>query len=331
MPAERFDAYHKWLGIRPEEQPPNLYRLLGVGLFEDDPDTITNAADQRMAHVRSFQAGKHSDLSQKILNEIAAARIRLLNAREKAAYDNAFRKELESQPPVELNGAPAESAQPVVPAPAPLRGQMGLLMSLGAVAAALCVAVVALLVYGNSRTRAVGANEGTKTSTEATEPTAKRLRASSKSVSEPAPPRTGGEESPSEKTEPEPPPVAPKEKPEPKPGPLDPEKPPDPQPESAAQIDERLQSDLAKATTAADYQAVADTALTAADMAATQGQPEVGKHLATTALRAARKSGDADLIKRATLWLVHPPRPPSEPIKPSVSENGTDPAPEKRE
>ena len=34
---EQFDAYFKWLGISPEDQPPNRYRLLGVPLFVDDP------------------------------------------------------------------------------------------------------------------------------------------------------------------------------------------------------------------------------------------------------------------------------------------------------
>ena len=57
---EAFDAYYKWLGIPSEEQPPDRYRLLGIRMFEPDPDVISNAADQRMAHIRSFQAGGHS-------------------------------------------------------------------------------------------------------------------------------------------------------------------------------------------------------------------------------------------------------------------------------
>ena len=28
--ADSYDAYHEWLGIAPREQPPNLYRLLGI-------------------------------------------------------------------------------------------------------------------------------------------------------------------------------------------------------------------------------------------------------------------------------------------------------------
>lgn len=92
--TEHFDPYHKWLAIPPAEQPPNHYRLLALPLFETDPDVISSAADQRMGHVRSFQSGPHGKLSQKLLNEIAAARVCLLNPEKKAAYDEALRKQL---------------------------------------------------------------------------------------------------------------------------------------------------------------------------------------------------------------------------------------------
>ena len=76
--VSQFDPYHKWLGIPPDEQPPHHYRLLGIQAFETDGDVIQSAADQRMAHVRTFQSGAHGDASQKILNELAAARVCLL-------------------------------------------------------------------------------------------------------------------------------------------------------------------------------------------------------------------------------------------------------------
>lgn len=57
--AENFDPYLQWLGIRDPQRPPNFYRLLGVDLFESEPDVLTNAVDRQMAHVRTFQAGKH--------------------------------------------------------------------------------------------------------------------------------------------------------------------------------------------------------------------------------------------------------------------------------
>jgi hypothetical protein len=73
-----FDPYHQWLGIGPEDQPPNHYRLLGIPLFEADRDVIANAATRQMAHLRTFALGRHSDLSQTLLNEVAAAKLRLL-------------------------------------------------------------------------------------------------------------------------------------------------------------------------------------------------------------------------------------------------------------
>lgn len=91
--ADTFDPYYKWLGIPPREQPPNHYRLLGVAAFEDDGDVIQNAADRQMAHLRTFQSGVHSAHSQRLLNEIAGARVCLLDPRRKASYDETLRSD----------------------------------------------------------------------------------------------------------------------------------------------------------------------------------------------------------------------------------------------
>ena len=85
--TEQFDPYRKWLGIPEQDQPPHHYRLLGIEPFESDPEVICNAVDARMAHIKTFQAGKHSDHSQRLLNELAAAKICLLNPEKKAEYD----------------------------------------------------------------------------------------------------------------------------------------------------------------------------------------------------------------------------------------------------
>ncbi|MEJ5342595.1 MAG: hypothetical protein WHT09_13615 [Thermogutta sp.] len=90
-----FDPYRKWLGIPPEEQPPNYYRLLGIPLFEGDPDVIINAADRQIGHVRRFQAGKYADACQRILNELAAARVCLLDPVRKREYDQRLFFELQ--------------------------------------------------------------------------------------------------------------------------------------------------------------------------------------------------------------------------------------------
>ncbi len=93
-PRQAFDAYHVWLGIPPQEQPPNHYRLLGIGLFEHQLDVIASVADRQMGHLRTFQTGKHSDLSQQLLNEVAAAKICLLNPAKKAIYDEQLRQQM---------------------------------------------------------------------------------------------------------------------------------------------------------------------------------------------------------------------------------------------
>lgn len=107
--AETFDAYHKWLGIPPEHQPPNLYRLLGINLFESDPDVVEAAADKQFAYLKGCASGPHVALSQKLLNEISAARLCLLNPAKKAAYDASLKADFV------LAGATIPAAQPQVP------------------------------------------------------------------------------------------------------------------------------------------------------------------------------------------------------------------------
>lgn len=118
-----FDPYRKWLGIPAEEQPPNHYRLLGVGLFESDTDVISNAADRQMVHVRTFQSGEHSELSQRILNELATARVCLLDTRKKAEYDEQLRRQLPAQkpgpPPPQIATPPQPPPGGSAPPPAP--------------------------------------------------------------------------------------------------------------------------------------------------------------------------------------------------------------------
>lgn len=94
--SEPFDPYHTWLGIPRAEQPPNHYRLLGIPLFEPSPEAIEHAANQRMAHLRSLAGGRHAAESQRLLNQVSAARVCLLNSNRRAAYDTHLREELEA-------------------------------------------------------------------------------------------------------------------------------------------------------------------------------------------------------------------------------------------
>jgi len=90
-----FDPYHKWLAIPPEEQPPNHYRLLALPLFETDADVIDTAAEQRTVFLRTFHTGPNSELAARLLNEISAARVCLLDGKSKARYDTQLRATLE--------------------------------------------------------------------------------------------------------------------------------------------------------------------------------------------------------------------------------------------
>lgn len=123
--AEKFDPYRKWLGIPPEEQPPHHYRLLGIAPFEDDTDVITYAADRQMSHVRKFQAGQHGQFSQQILNELAKARICLLDRAQKIAYDQELQKKIGGErqartaPVAAPRKAPSSAPVPAPPQAAP--------------------------------------------------------------------------------------------------------------------------------------------------------------------------------------------------------------------
>jgi hypothetical protein len=127
--SDTFDPYYTWLGIPPEDQPASHYRLLGLKDFEANLDVITNAADQRMGHLRTLQTGKKGAISQQILNEVSAAASTLLVPEKKAAYDlmlrqsHEFKRVIQASRAQELTAAhavPVAHAPPSMPSVAPL-------------------------------------------------------------------------------------------------------------------------------------------------------------------------------------------------------------------
>jgi hypothetical protein len=90
-----FDPYRKWLGIPEDQRPPTHYQLLGISPDEHDIDVIEAAVLRQSSFVRNFQAGTHADDATRLLNEIASARICLLDRQKRAKYD------------AELTGRPA--------------------------------------------------------------------------------------------------------------------------------------------------------------------------------------------------------------------------------
>ncbi|MBC7856873.1 MAG: hypothetical protein IAF94_25865, partial [Pirellulaceae bacterium] len=130
MADEIFDPHYTWLGIRPEEQPPDHYRLIGLRQFEENADVIANAADRQMQFLRSMQVGKRSAQSQILLNEISTARGSLLDPERKAAYDIELKAKESAK--AQAAKAAAAKAKPLpkaaalepIPKPAPLTAKL---------------------------------------------------------------------------------------------------------------------------------------------------------------------------------------------------------------
>ena len=93
-----FDPYRKWLGIPEDQRPPTHYQLLGIAPDEQDIDVIETAVLRQSAFVRNFQSGQHADEATQILNEIAAARMCLLDRQKRAKYDAELRKKQPGKP-----------------------------------------------------------------------------------------------------------------------------------------------------------------------------------------------------------------------------------------
>jgi hypothetical protein len=164
--SETFDPYHRWLGIRPKDQPPNHYRLLGVDLFEDDPEAIIDAAQRQMAHVRTYQLGPTSAISQKILNELAAAKACLLDPQGKAEYDTTLRAQIAATnpsppPPAQPPSPPSptqsrrpSSSSPPPPPPAlapPTKRPWQVIAAMGAGAVLICLALGTVLLRSGGK------------------------------------------------------------------------------------------------------------------------------------------------------------------------------------
>ena len=317
---EAFDAYHKWLGIPPSEQPPNRYRLLGIAVFESDPDVIATAADKQMAHIRSFQTGQHSSFSQKILNEIAAARICLLSAAKKANYDVELRGQLAAaksqlQPaaafdPSQLGFGLAAAKSPPVARQSrkPRAKKLPWQLTAGIIAAILASgAIIAYLIAFNSTDsgdQGIQARAGTPAHVAGTSTKPKEnVPSEPEPIPGPKSTKAGPKSEPLKST----PDARSEPKPEPKPG-TKPESKIEPKPlaDSPEKVAERVKDGFRKARTAVDFRNVAIDALKLIAQANTGGKHDVAKSLVVLALAAARKADDDELAKVATMCVLAP-------------------------
>lgn len=87
---------HRFLGIDPSETPTH-YHLLGVRDGENDPDVIEQAAEKQLMFLRSKgTSAKYGPAVQRLLNRITSAKLTLLNAEKKAAYDQVLAQRAET-------------------------------------------------------------------------------------------------------------------------------------------------------------------------------------------------------------------------------------------
>lgn len=109
-----FDPYRKWLGIPEDQRPPTHYQLLGITPDEHDLDVIEAAVLRQSSFVRNFQAGQHAEEAARVLNEIAAARLCLVDRQKRAKYDAELRKQAPptAAHPRAANSSPARYAEP---------------------------------------------------------------------------------------------------------------------------------------------------------------------------------------------------------------------------
>ncbi|WP_339731219.1 SUMF1/EgtB/PvdO family nonheme iron enzyme [uncultured Gimesia sp.] len=90
----KFDPYQRWLGIPPQDQPPHFYRLLGLELFEENPEVIKAAADNATAFIQQNAFGEELQQSQRLLKDIKKVAAYLLSPPHKAKYDTKLKAKL---------------------------------------------------------------------------------------------------------------------------------------------------------------------------------------------------------------------------------------------
>ena len=107
---QSIDPYHKWLGIPKSQQPATLYRLLGIELYESDPEVIAAAASRQVAYLHQLTSGPHRRQIQKLMNDIARARRTLIDEASREKYDQKLREEQQTR------SAAEPSAKQITPA-----------------------------------------------------------------------------------------------------------------------------------------------------------------------------------------------------------------------
>ena len=113
--SEPFNPYREWLGLSPTTTRPNHYELLGITIGETDAKKTALAAEQTATKVRSFRPGAYAADWARLLDEIQAAKLTLLDPARKVSYD----QQLAGSAPSEGKNSQVFRSQPVLGASQP--------------------------------------------------------------------------------------------------------------------------------------------------------------------------------------------------------------------
>ena len=87
------DLLNDWLGIPPEEQPPDHYRLLSLTQFESNPDTIKEAIQSLKVGLQKKALSGFETEAKELYEIVKNAKRVLLNEERKGIYDRLLAKE----------------------------------------------------------------------------------------------------------------------------------------------------------------------------------------------------------------------------------------------
>ena len=109
------DRYSQWLGIEAGARPPDYYALLGIERFCCDANLIDTAAHQRLDLLDQYSlAGSREsrDACQEMMNEVARARVVLMNPQRREEYNRQLGGQVAGEPelPAEAVEEPSREA-----------------------------------------------------------------------------------------------------------------------------------------------------------------------------------------------------------------------------
>ena len=85
------DPYQELLGIPPEEQPADAYRLLGLARYTKDDDMVRAAVAHRISGLKAEERPEFKEAAERLVHEVEAAGELLRDAAHREAYDAKLR------------------------------------------------------------------------------------------------------------------------------------------------------------------------------------------------------------------------------------------------